>query len=164
MEEEAESPFKAHHEEAAEEHTDRWGAKCAILSAILAVCAALSSLYSGHFANEAMLEEIQASDQWNYYQSKGVKAAISEFNHDKEKIEHYQLEQASIKEKADELSVEASRNLKRHEWLASAVTVLQVAIALTAIAVLSRQRYFLVFVLLLTTAGGCFSVLAAIVH
>ena len=31
---------------------------------------------AGHHSNEAMIEQIQASDHWGYYQAKGIKAAV----------------------------------------------------------------------------------------
>ena len=35
--------------------------------------AAIAALLAGHAANEALLEQIKASDQWSYYQSKSIK-------------------------------------------------------------------------------------------
>lgn len=102
MEEELESPFKPHHEEASEEraeHGPRWVSWCAVISAVLAVAAAVAGLYSGHFANEAMLERIQASDQWGYYQAKGVKAAISELAHHDDTLSRYRQEQRRSRRK-----------------------------------------------------------------
>jgi len=38
----------------------------ALSTAILAVLAAIAGLLSGKHANEAMMNQIEASDQWNY--------------------------------------------------------------------------------------------------
>lgn len=125
--------------------------KAAILSAFLAVSAAISALFAGHYANEAMIEQIKASDQWAYYQAKGIKSSIiqaqNEMNpSDKlaEKIESYKKEQDQIKEKATELEEGSQKHLHLHEALAACVTLFQVAIGLTAIAVLTRRKHFLI--------------------
>ncbi len=124
--------------------------KAAVLSAFLAVAAAVSALFSGHYANEAMIEQIKASDQWAYYQAKGIKSSLVQFQNETspteklaQKIETYKQEQEKIKEVAAELEDSSHRHLKLHESLAASVTLFQVAIALTAIALLTRKKYFL---------------------
>ncbi|MBV8938880.1 MAG: DUF4337 domain-containing protein [Alphaproteobacteria bacterium] len=161
MEEELESPFKAHHEEAAEEAMEsggRWLSRCAVLSALLAAAAAVTGLYSGHYVNGAMLEQIQASDQWNYYQAKGIKAVVHEAAGNADKSQHYRQEQDAIKQKADGLTETSMHHFEKHEQLAAAVTFFQIAIALTAIAVLTRRRHFLGVVGVLAAAGCVFAV------
>jgi hypothetical protein len=54
--------------------------KSAVTAAILAVLAALGSLLSGHAANEAILLQTKASDQWSFYQAKSTKAHLYENN------------------------------------------------------------------------------------
>lgn len=124
--------------------------KAAVLSAFLAVAAAISALFSGHYANEAMIEQIKASNQWSYYQAKGIKSGIvqmqNEFNPNEklsQKIEGYKQEQEQIKEKATQLEESSQHHLHLHESLAASVTLFQIAIALTAIALLTRRKYFL---------------------
>jgi len=48
----------------------------ALSTAILAALAALVSLLAGDHANEAMISQMKASDQWAYFQAKGIKAAV----------------------------------------------------------------------------------------
>src|SRR5579872_2700705 len=57
----------------------------ALSTAILAVFAAIAALRAGGTANEALILkteatrlQAEASDQWNYYQAKGIKLAVSE--------------------------------------------------------------------------------------
>src|SRR6516164_9380360 len=50
----------------------------AIAAAVLAVLAALASLLSGHAANQAILKQSQATDQWAFYQAKSTKGHIYE--------------------------------------------------------------------------------------
>ena len=107
--EEAEVPLEHLHEEI-QHHAEHGGAPwiswVALSTAILAVLAAIAGLLSGMHANEAMMSQIQASDQWGYYQAKSIKAAILEAKttlaseataRDKEKAAQYQEEQAEIK-------------------------------------------------------------------
>jgi hypothetical protein len=102
----------------------------------------------------------QASDQWAYYQAKGVKAAVQDSIRASwlaagkeppaqvaEKVERYEKEQEAIKEKAVELEKERDAKVKEsdhllhgHHGYANAVAMFQVAIALGAIAALTRSR------------------------
>src|SRR6266404_3178985 len=54
----------------------KWVMGVALSSALLAALAAVSSLMAGHHVNEAMIDQIRSSDQWSFYQAKGVKAAV----------------------------------------------------------------------------------------
>jgi hypothetical protein len=134
----------------------------AFISAILAVCAAVSALMAGHQANEAMIEQIQASNDWAYYQAKGIKASIAELKTGgeakdaeaaKQKVNEYKQQQEEIKHQAEEKQTASKEHLHRHETLASSVTFFQVAIALTAISVLTRRKRFLHFSLILGIVG-----------
>ena len=125
----------------------------ALSSAMLAVLAALAALFAGHFANDAMIERIQAGDQWAYYQAKGIKsnvlrskmetlAALGKPTDPKtdEKLAQYDAEQGEIQAEAFKLTDESEAHLTQHTRLAGSVTFFQIAIALGAIAVLTRKR------------------------
>ncbi|MGZ3771318.1 MAG: DUF4337 domain-containing protein [Bdellovibrio sp.] len=126
----------------------------AVLSAILAVFAAICALLAGHYSNEAMIEQIKSSDQWSYYQAKGIKGSLQEFRLEMnandeekiakihEKIEKYKAEQEKIQEVAKEKEESSEKLLHWHERLAMAVTFFQVAIAVIAIGVLTRKKFF----------------------
>src|SRR5689334_7659677 len=103
--EEAEVPLEHLHEHIhhhAEHGGTRWISGVALSTAILAVLASIAGLLSGKHANEAMMAQIEASDQWSYYQAKSIKAAVLDAKMtltteateaDKEKIAKYQEEQ-----------------------------------------------------------------------
>src|ERR1700679_2325718 len=63
-------------EEAAERKEMKWILFVAISTAIMAVFAAIGGLMAGHYSEEAMIHQIKASDQWSFYQAKGIKADI----------------------------------------------------------------------------------------
>src|SRR5450759_5157447 len=77
--EESEVPLEhlqeqVHH--SAERSRERWISWVALSTAILAVLAAIAGLLSGKHVNEAMMNQIEASDQWSYYQAKSIKASV----------------------------------------------------------------------------------------
>src|SRR5258708_37979306 len=78
--EDIEVPTEHLHEqihEAAHESRERWMVYAAVSTALMAVLAALGSLFAGHHSNEALIEQIRSSDQWAYYQAKGIKYEIT---------------------------------------------------------------------------------------
>lgn len=132
-----------------------WISRVALTSALLAVLAAVTALLSNHHANEAMLEQIKASDLWNYYQAKGIKASVLSSKveivqslgkrvdpNDIAKLSDYKKEQTEISEQAKEKEQAAERHLSTHSTFARGVTLFQVAIGVAAVAILSRRRKF----------------------
>ena len=109
---------------------------------------------------EATRFQAEASDQWAYYQAKGIKAAVQEAARGawlaigkqpptqyEQGVARYAEEQKEIQERArekekerDEHSREADQLLTRHHAFASAVAFFQVAIALGAVAALTHNR------------------------
>lgn len=155
--------------EVAEHAKENWIKWAALLSALFAVIAAISGLMAARDANDAMIEQIQASDQWAYYQAKGIKSMIAESEQNmlsqlgkpidiklNEKISKYKEEQKYSESEATRIEKESRAHLARHEVLASAVTLFQVAIAVIAITVLTRRRRFLLVSLGLGLIGTYF--------
>ena len=151
--------------ESAEKHGG-WMTYCALLSALLAVFAAITGLQSSFYANEAMRLQIESSDTWNYYQAKGIKAEIAGLMPARAdtvaKIARYKQEQEATKKDAEAKTAQSKRALDRHEGLASAVTMFQVAIAMSAIAALTRRRRFMFFSAALCAGGVIFWILSAL--
>jgi hypothetical protein len=151
-----------------EAHRGGLGQAVAIFSALLATVGAVVSFLGGHTQNEALLyknhavlKKAEASDQWAYYQAKGVKRNIAEFaattTNDPAKVEFYRneakrygAEQKEIEAKARALDKESEASNERsdhalhpHEKLAVSMTLLQIAIALASITVLTQKRWLL---------------------
>jgi hypothetical protein len=141
--------------------------RIALTTAILAAFAAIASLRAGATVNEALVLkteatrlQAEASDQWAYYQAKGLKAAVQEASATSwlamgkeppakylDDQKRYKDEQAEIRKKAeekehqrDEKSKEADELIHHHHGFASAVALFQVSIALGAVAALTRNR------------------------
>jgi hypothetical protein len=144
-----------------------WTLYLSLSTAIIAVFAAIASLQSGANSNEAILEKNEAvltqskeSDQWSYYQAKGVKASVAHAEADllgtsnpelmekkradahKYKSEQDEIEKLAreLEKKVEESNARAERFLERHHRFALSVTLFQVAIALSAIAALTRRK------------------------
>jgi len=174
--EEAEVPLEHLHEHIhhhAEHGGVSWISWVALSTAILAVLAAIAGLLSGRHANEAMMSQIQASDQWAYYQAKSIKASVLDAkmtltalatDKDKEKAAQYQEEQAEIKREAEHKQAEAKSNFHKHEVFARGVTMFQIAIAIAAISALTKKRRFWLVSLVFGLVGAVFLVLGLIAH
>jgi hypothetical protein len=172
--EEAEVPVEHLHEqvkETAEHSSEAWISWVALSTAILAVLAAIASLLSGEHANEAMMNQIEASDQWNYYQAKSIKTSVLEAKmslagtpneSDQTKRDRYEKEQEEIKSEAERKEAAAKANFHKHEVFARGVTMFQIAIAIAAISALTKRRKFWIVSLLFGAVGCAFLVLAAI--
>ena len=143
----------------------RW---ISLTTALLAALAAIASLKAGATVNEALVLktdatrlQAQASDQWAYYQAKGIKSAVTESAITTweaagksapprlaAQSARYLAQQDSISRKAkelehqrDEKSREAEVLLSQHHVYAAAVALLQISIALGAIAALTGSRF-----------------------
>lgn len=152
-----------------------WIGRVALTTAIISVLSAITSLMAGHFESEAMLEQIKASDQWAYYQAKGIKSEIYAARNDvyvangkepskeiEAKIEKYKEEQADIKKDADKETKMSEEHLHRHVVLARGNTIFQIAIALAAIGILTRQK-FLWYVSMAMACVGIFFLIQGII-
>ncbi len=167
--------FKEKMEQIAE-HAN-WNKYLALTTAIIAVVAAIASLMSGSYANEAVLQkndailnQSKASDQWNYYQAKGIKKALAdEFyqqtmdQQQKKSSEKYAKEQKQIQnqateyeKKVKEANDKSDHLFDKHHKEALAVTFFQIAIALSAMSALLRRKSFWVFSILTSAIGGIF--------
>ena len=171
------------HEAIKEEMEHEGGAflkRIALTTALFAALAAVASLRAGATVNEALVLkteaarlQAEASDQWAFYQAKGIKAAVQETSRTswlaiakdppaeyEEKEKRYAREQVEIQNKArelenkrDEKSSEADHLLHRHHGYANAVAIFQISIALGAVAALTRNRLVWFGSLLVGTAG-----------
>jgi hypothetical protein len=166
-------PVQEHIHHAAAHSGERWISWVALSTAILAALAAIAGLLSGQHANEAMISQIESSDQWAYYQAKGVKAAILDAkmtlsgtpnDQDKSKAERYQEEQAEIQKEAKAKGTEAKAHFQRHETFARGVTMFQIAIAVAAISALTSKRRFWLVSLVFGAVGCVFLVLGLLAH
>ncbi len=182
--EEIEVPLEHLHEEmhhqaehASHEARERWISMVALTSALLAVLAAVTALLAGYYSNEAMLEQLHASDTWSHYQSKSIKSLVLSSKRDllmalskpvsekdEEKIGDYKKELTELEAEAHKLEAESKAFLNKHEIFARGVTFFQVAIGIAAVAVLTRRRLFWYLGLLFSVFGSGFLLQGLFTH
>jgi len=164
-------------EHVAQHGGDNFTSRLAVLTAILSTIGAIFGYMGGHsqnaallYKNEAAIQKTSASNQWNYYQAKSNKQNLAELSISLtsgevqqkyvQEVTRYKAEKEEIKaaaEKLEALAKEADQKSEAemhvHERWALATTLLQIAIALAAITLLTRKRWLLVGVLGSTGLG-----------
>lgn len=152
------------------EKRERLAMRVALSSAVIAVFAAVAALLSGHHANEAVIDQLKAADEWAQYQAKSIKATVLGATGDilrgegrappaghEARIEEYKRQQQELEERARAEERASASHLDHHKILSRAVTLFQIGIAMSAIAVLTRKRRLWVISLVLGAAGAaCF--------
>jgi hypothetical protein len=131
----------------------------ATVGALFAYMGGATQANAGLYKNNAAIKKTEASNQWNYFQSKSTKQSLAELARDlsaKEedkakyqgKVDRYEKEKGEIKAVAEKLEADATawdrqsdEQMHQHHRWAQATTVLQVAIALAAIALLTRKKW-----------------------
>jgi hypothetical protein len=164
------------------------GQQVAIFTAILATVGAIVAFFGGDtqnkallFKNEAVLERAEASDQWNFYQAKSMKQNLAELgaaiNTDPSKVDFYKAETARYAKEKKEIEAVARTHeakskqftemsdqaLHPHHYLAISMTLLQIAIALASITVLTQKRWLLYGAGLSAFAGAILGMLAYLI-
>ena len=156
-----------HEIEHAAQHADKdsFAGMIAVATAILATIGALFSYMGGAtqanaglYKNNAAIKKTEASNQWNYFQSKSTKQSLAELARDlapddkkplyQAKMDRYEKEKTDIKAVADKLELDATawdkqsdEQMHQHHRWAQSTTVLQVSIALAAIALLTKKKW-----------------------
>jgi uncharacterized protein DUF4337 len=148
------------------EARDRFVSRLAVTTAILATIGAVFSYHAGAtqadamlFKNNAAIKKTEAANHWNYFQAKSSKQNLAELSmllvpgqrdRFKADTERYAQEKAAIAKDAERLEAESKEWDKRsehelhihHRW-AQSTTLLQISIALSAIALLTRKKWLL---------------------
>ena len=144
-----------------EAHRGGLGQQVAIFSAVLATVGAIVSFFGGHTQNNAVIERAEATDQWNFYQAKSMKQNMAEIAAAtatdpkvvelyKGEAKRYAAEKKDIEKDAKKHEAaykgwiaESDKALHPHHFLAISMTLLQIAIALASITVLTQKRWLL---------------------
>lgn len=137
----------------------------AVFTAIIATVGAIFSYMGGAtqanaglYKNNAAIKKTEASNQWNYFQSKSTKQSLAEVSRDlsppdkqavyQAKVERYEKEKKEIEVEARKLEAQATEwdgksdaQMHQHHRWAQGTTALQVSIALAAIALLTKKKW-----------------------
>jgi len=169
------------------EQKEKWAGYLALSTAIMAVLAALTTLYMGKYSSRAIMAQGQESNEWAYFQAKSIKQHSFEMsNHAldlqfrsqkglpaevtadyektlakyQEEIKRYDAEKKDIKNKAEGI---AKTKLKSQEMggnFAYALIFLQIALMLASISSLTKRKY-LWYIALVCNFGWLFFFLDA---
>lgn len=155
----------AEHAEHAAHARDPFVSMVSITVAVLAVMAAtagsLETVEGGRaitLSSEAVLAQDKATDAWNEYQADSLKRHMLEIAVDQkapsaEKFRSDMAQQRQNQAKARDRALEAQeeRNRlerdsadheRRHHWLTGAATMIEIGIALSTVAIITRRRSF----------------------
>ncbi|MFZ6766081.1 DUF4337 domain-containing protein [Undibacterium sp. Di26W] len=153
-----------HELEHAAHSNDDFSSRIAVMTAIMATVGALFGYEGGAtqndaamFKNESAIKKTEASNQWNFYQSKSNKQNLAELamvlpGADAEKyrseVSRYKSEKEEIKKKAEALEEDSKEwehrseaALHQHHRWAQAMTAVQIAISLAAITLLTKKKW-----------------------
>jgi len=144
-----------------------------------AVLAVLAAVASGQYANRfsrTILDQAEASDQWNFYQAKSIKKHISTGQLEMERAlaagrpelvpalaqleatasaaaKRYDAELAGIKARAETLDATKARHQKQGDRFQYAFVVLQAGVVLSTIAASARRKELWAAAILCGLAG-----------
>jgi hypothetical protein len=163
---------------------DPFSGRIAMTTALLATVGAMFGYMAGLtqadatlYKNSAAIRTTEASDQWNYFQAKGNKQNLAELGreltgpeqqkHFTAEIERYAKEKDAIKLEAERLTADSKRMDRlseeemhvHHRW-AQATTLFQIAIAMAAIALLTRKTWLQYMVYSFAALGAVLGALA----
>jgi Na+/glutamate symporter len=150
----------------------------ATVGAVFAYMGGLTQANAGLYKNNAGMKKTEASNQWNYFQSKSTKQSLAEFARDmspddhkqawQDKVARYekekgeiQLEAKKLEDQSNDWDEKSEAEMHMHHRWAQATTALQVSIALAAMALLTRKKWLEWGMLGVAGIGMVIGVLAA---
>jgi len=162
---------------------EAWVGGVALSTAVIAVFAAVTTLYVGKFSSRAVLFKAEESNQWAYFQAKSIKGHTYEIQKERLELEvlssggrispnaarkcremldeykgnivRYDKEKAEIREKAETLGTQGKIAQERAGDFGYGLIFLQISIMLSSVAALTRKRMLWYFGLL-SVLGGVF--------
>jgi hypothetical protein len=169
-------------EELHERREDRFSRRVALVTAVFAVLLAIAALGGNHAMKEMLLAQQKSSDQWAFYQAKVIRehqyraqklrleadlvergASIKPdarekleglMNKFEEEEKRYNLEKKAIENDAKKLEHERDVWQAKDPYFLFAEAVLQIAIVMSSVSILSRSRLVFYFSLVLAALGA----------
>ena len=169
-------------EELHEHGEDHFGRRVALVTAVFAVLLAIASLGGNNAMKEMLLAQQQSSDQWAFYQAKVIRehqyraqklrleadlaergaalkpearekmeALLSQFA---EEEKRYNAEKKDVEKEAKALEHERDLYRSKDPYFDYAEALLQIAIVMSSVSILSRSRPIFYFSLLLAIGGA----------
>lgn len=167
----------------AEAKQDRWITWVALSTALMAVLAAITTLYVGKYSSRAVLLQGQETDHWAYFQAKSIKGHTYEIQKQRldlellaqegklpqqaaeklretiasyeKSVKRYDAEKDEIKAKAEELAKQKQVAQQKGGNFGYALIFLQIAIMLSSVSAITKKKP-LWYLGLFTVLGGIF--------
>ena len=167
--------------ELAEHAADAFGRRVALVTAVYAVMLAIAALGGNHAMKEMLLAQQKSSDQWAFYQAKVIREHLyrgqklrlevdliergaSVKPEAREKLEallkkfeeeekRYNVEKKDVEKDAKKLEHERDLDQTKDPYFLLAEALLQIAIVMSSVSILSKSRAAFAFSLLLAAIG-----------
>jgi hypothetical protein len=172
------------HEHAEAGHHDPALAPVTITLAVLAVLVAVVSLLGHRAHTEEVLLQNKATDQWAYYQAKNIRRHTYELFIDlvslsnvkdaaraekitekyRQQIERYQDQQKDVESEARALENEVRHEERRANWFDLGEVLLEAALVITSMTLMTKKQFFWKFGLALSTGGILIAAGGLLVH
>lgn len=163
-------------EDIEEARKDRFTRRVALAVAGYAVLLAITSLGGSNAMKETMLSQMQASDQWAFYQAKAIRGHIYKIERRRAEAEaaarggsreleelarefqreedRYDQEKGDIKKEAEGHQSHRDLALRRDPYFDYSEVLLQIAIVMSSVAMLSGSRQVFYASVALAVVGG----------
>jgi hypothetical protein len=171
-------------ERAEQAREDRSLAPVTVTMAMLAVLVAIVTLLDHRAHTEELLLQNKSTDQWAYYQAKSIRRHSYEMFLDlfsisspkdpaaaeklkgkySAQVERYKDEQKEIEAEARKLEQEVSKEGGKAARFGLGEVLLEVALVVTSITLLTRQKAYWIFGLGLAAAGLVIAALGLLIH
>jgi len=149
------------------EKRDSWTKYVSLMIVLLAVITAYGSLKSGGYSSKTLLNQAKASDQWSYYQAKSIKRSIAELEARlasdpakqaaaQESAKRYEREGKEIQATAESLEAASAEAAGHGPPLGNGIAILQIAIAIASVCLLTKRKSMWAASGLLGAAGLAF--------
>jgi hypothetical protein len=151
----------------------------AILAVVAAITGSLEAVEAGAAiidANKAVLKQDEATDAWDLYQARSLKKHLygiaadnggpkaddyrKTAKHENDGANQSQDEARKLEAERDKLVAESAVHEARHHHLTIGATLLEIGIAISTIAIITRQRWTWIASALLGTAGAVVAVVS----
>jgi len=147
---------------------EKWMTWVALTTALMAVLAAVTTLYVGKYSSRAVLDQGQETNKWSYYQAKSIKSYIYEIQKQRleleilaqrgklpvdvreqyqkviagyeNKIKQYDKEKEEIKAEGDALAKSRVTAQSQAGNFGYSLIFLQIAIMLSSVAALTKKK------------------------
>ena len=137
-----------------------WHNYTALSTVLIAVLAAITSLWTSSTSSLILLEknnsnyyQAKANKVWNYYLANDITTTILKRPSDQTIQQGFQQQAEGLERQADASTVKASVYFEKNNHFTTAGILFEVAIALSAMAVLVKKRMVWIFSLFLAAVG-----------